>query len=513
MNRRTFLSTSLASLAAGQSNVGLQLPDFSNCGYKGAGVKLPVVPTRIALKPQSGDATERIQAAIDKLSAMPLDQRGAVLLAKGQYEINGVIRIAASGIVFRGEGQGEDGTILIAAGKKPRSLFEVKGKSYGTPGRESVRILDEYVPVGAHSFRVASPKSFNAGQIILVRRIGNADWIRELGMDRIKSRPGAESTTRQWSPFNLEMERTITAIDGDRITIDAPVTCAIETRWGGGEVLAFDDSGRIVDCGVENFRSVSAFDRSVTAEYGREKEKYFSDEAHASDLVSIDNANNAWARNVTAVHFSFACVKVQRTRWITVQDCDCREMVSIITGSRRYSYSLSGQLALVQRCTSDTSRHDFVVGARVAGPNVFLDCKAGRSFATSEPHHRWSVCGLYDNVKADIAFQDRQWYGTGHGWAGANYVAWNCEGSLVCQNPPTAQNWAIGQVGKKEPGAFAPRPDGIWESYGKHVEPRSLYLHQLAARLGGDRLNLSRSEAKWTDPSVPTPADREDPNA
>jgi hypothetical protein len=87
-------------------------------------------------------------------------------------------------------------------------------------------------------------------------------------------------------------------------------------------------------------------------------------------------------------------------------------------------------------------------------------------------------------VKASIAIEDRHYYGTGHGWAGANYVAWNCEGSLVCQKPPTAQNWAIGEVGEKRPGAFAPRDDGDWESHGRHVTPRSLYLAQLAGRRG-----------------------------
>jgi len=94
------------------------------------------------------------------------------------------------------------------------------------------------------------------------------------------------------------------------------------------------------------------------------------------------------------------------------------------------------------------------------------------------------VSGLYDNVHAHMAFQDRQYFGTGHGWAGANYVAWNCEGELVCQRPPTAQNWSIGFVGKKMAGAFEPKPDGYWESLGRHVTPRSLYVKQLEDRLG-----------------------------
>lgn len=128
------------------------------------------------------------------------------------------------------------------------------------------------------------------------------------------------------------------------------------------------------------------------------------------------------------------------------------------------------------------------------GPNVFLDCKSERDHATSEPHHRWSVGGLYDNVQAAMAVQDRQWMGSGHGWAGANYVMWNCGGSLVCQQPPTAQNFAIGFVGAKSKGAFA-RPDGFWESFGQHVEPRSLYLQQLQDRRGTEAVrNVSRNE-------------------
>ena len=65
-------------------------------------------------------------------------------------------------------------------------------------------------------------------------------------------------------------------------------------------------------------------------------------------------------------------------------------------------------------------------------------------------------------------------------------MAWNCEGSLICQQPPTAQNWAIGFVGQKKKGAFEPRTDGYWESLGQHVVPRSLYMKQLEDRLGGE---------------------------
>jgi hypothetical protein len=460
---------------------GNTIPDFSHAGYGGGGVPLPDVPVAAELGPASGDATGRIQQAIDRVSRLPLRDglRGAVLLRQGEYAIAGTLHISASGVVLRG-----DRAVLRATGTKQRSLVEVRGPQPVKPSADPRPLLDPYVPVGTRSFRVRSAAGLRPGDTVTVRRAGNAGWIHFIAMDRIKPRPADPNSTKQWAPFTLDFDRVVTAVDGDRITVDAPIACAIEARWGGGEIVPYTES-RIARCGVENLRAVSDFDRSVKAAYGREKMVYFSDERHAWTFVSFANAVNVWARGLTAEHFGYACVSAGGgTKWLTVAGCRCLDMVSILTGSRRYPYSISGQLCLVEKCSADTARHDFAVGSRVCGPNVFLDCTAGTSYATSEPHHRWSVGGLFDNVKADIAFQDRQHYGTGHGWAGANYVAWNCEGSLVCQKPPTAQNWSIGHIGKKLPGAFAPREDGWWESQGHHVEPRSLYRAQLADRLG-----------------------------
>jgi hypothetical protein len=172
-------------------------------------------------------------------------------------------------------------------------------------------------------------------------------------------------------------------------------------------------------------------------------------------------------------------------KWVTVADCRSLAPVGTITGGTRYSFNYNGQQLLTIRCFSSEGRHSFVVGSRVPGPNAFVDCASEKDHATSEPHHRWSVGGLYDNVKSHIAVQDRQWMGSGHGWAGANYVLWNCEGTVVAQTPPTANTWVVGFVGERGKPAFE-RPDATWEATGAHVEPRSLYLKQLEDRLGAE---------------------------
>src|SRR5690606_33174947 len=129
-------------------------------------------------------------------------------------------------------------------------------------------------------------------------------------------------------------------------------------------------------------------------------------------------------RNVSGYHLSYALVQIGReAKWVTVQDAEVYDMVSIITGGRRYSLFIQGQLNFVQRIYAETSRHAFVYDSRVQGPNVVYDSLAVKEYNTSEPHHRWSVGGLFDNVDARINIRDRAWLGSGHGWSGANYVS------------------------------------------------------------------------------------------
>ncbi|MBL8233553.1 MAG: hypothetical protein JNL98_33970, partial [Bryobacterales bacterium] len=389
-----------------RDELGNRIPDFSACGYLGGGAPIPEVAVKATVLPTTGDATARIQAAIDAVSGMELDEagfRGAVLLTRGRYEIGGVLRIAATGVVLRGEGRGTDGTVLYATGRQQRTLIEIRGTSSGRVLAVEGRITAEYVPVGETAIPVASVGTLRPGDTVIVRRISNAAWISAIAMDRITPRPDDPGNTVQWTPFNLDFERHVVAVEDGRVTLDAPITCAIEQRWGGGEIRKYDESTRIWNVGIEHMSGVSEFDPSVQREL--RGTRYFADERHAWSFIGIENANNVWVREIDSRHFGFACVDIGRARWVTVRDCDNRDMVSEITGSRRYSYNVEGQLCLIERCDSDSGRHDFVVGARICGPNAFVDCTAGVTYAMSEPHHRWSVGGLYDNVRAPIAIQ------------------------------------------------------------------------------------------------------------
>ena len=486
----------LVYVADGQGNT---IHDASHAGYRGGGVAISTVPVRETVWPVAGDNTAHVQAAIDRASARTPDAsglRGAVLLRAGYYRLATPLRIQASGVVVRGEGMGDTGTVLVGTGTGPatggggQSTLVLIGGASGIAVKDDTRraVADEYVPVGARSFRVASAAGVRPGQTVIVRRTGNQAWIDAVGMN-------GETPASRWRPFNVEWDRVVVDVQGTTITVDAPLTCAIETRWGGGEVLLYDEAGRIEHVGVENLRAVSEFDPAKrTTEYGNMDrpnyvaEEYYSDEDHYRNFIVFDHARNGWVRNVTALHFVNSLVGTQRgSKWITVQDCVSREPVSRRLGGRRFTFALRGQLALVQRCHSDKGRHSFMAGQPSGSGNVFLDCQATSPFSSSEPHEQWATGTLYDNVQAPLTA--RFWKNIVIGWAGANTVFWNCKGDFLVQKPPTAQNFSFGHIGVNAvvfniPLQDATKDNGHIESLDRHVSPRSLYLTQLRDRLG-----------------------------
>ncbi|MCR8636459.1 S-layer homology domain-containing protein [Paenibacillus radicis (ex Xue et al. 2023)] len=481
---------------------GNRILDFSNVGYMGGGVKLPDVQARVAVEPGDGDDTARIQAAIDYVSGLPIQEdgfRGAVLLKKGRYDIGGELYIRKSGVVLRGLGEGKEDTVLYATGTTRRYILNI-GDTSASPvllGDTLTKITDLYVPSGNHTFHVQDGSGYKTGDKIMIRRYGNSSWIHEIHMDQIL--PSTTETTVQWEPFSLEFDRVVTKVNGNEITIDAPIPNAIELQWGGGDIRKYDDKGRIERVGVENLRVDVEFDPKVTDVLNGTT--YYSDENKAHTFARFGYIQNGWLRNVSGYHLETSLVFTGRSsKWITIQDAKVYDMVSIITGSRRYAFFYTGQLALTQRVYTETARHSFIVNSQVTGPNVFTDSDSVNSFARSEPHHRWSVGGLFDNIRGNANIIDRANYGTGHGWAGANYVVWNQTGELAVQAPPTAQNYAIGLVGKRYQGDYGnfpadgtfpagkdptrERAQGYWEQEGRHVQPLSLYTQQLQERLG-----------------------------
>jgi hypothetical protein len=72
-----------------------RIPDFSYCGYKAGEQAIPNADIKVVVPVRKGDATLRIQAAIDYVASLPVNSegiRGAVLLEKGVYDVAGSLK-------------------------------------------------------------------------------------------------------------------------------------------------------------------------------------------------------------------------------------------------------------------------------------------------------------------------------------------------------------------------------------------------------------------------------------
>ena len=469
---------------------GNRVPDFSTCGYAGGDAQIPDAPVRVVVTPQPGDETVRIQKAIDYVASLPADRngiRGAVLLLKGRHEVFGGLQITNSGVVLRGQGAGENGTILVAAGLDRRTLIRICGRcEKSARGGSARQVADEYVPVGATSFRLKDPSGWNVGDSIEVTRPSAKEWIDQVGATEFGGGEGGG-----WKPgsHDLVWDHVIKAIEGDRITVDAPITTAIAKELGGGSVENYSRPGRISNVGIENLRLESAFDASNP-----------KDENHAWCAITLENAADAWVRQVTFAHFAGSAVAIYEScQRVTVEDCLSLAPVSEDGGYRRNTFFTMGQQTLFLRCFAEHGRHDFSVGHCAAGPNAFVQCEASEALADSGAIESWSSGTLYDNVRIDgnaLTLGYRAGNNAGIGWAAANSALWNCSAAVIrCWNPPGAQNWSFGSWGGFE-------GDGVWRNSNGFMKPESLYAAQLAERTGRRTPIMSRATKESTNPTV-----------
>ncbi len=480
-------------LVYGSDHFGNRIPDFSTAGYGGGGVPIPNVPVRATLDPvPAGDDTPRIQAAIAALAKQPIDSsglRGALLLRAGVYRIAGTIQVNASGIVLRGEGTDEHGTILVAQGT-PRALVRLGGTGSWEAAGPKHPVLDDYVPVGADTVTLDNVQDLHPGDRVIVEWAMTAQWIHAVGMDNIPGRKDGREIY-QWQPgMELRFDRRIVAVNGNRITLDAQLTNAM-TRADGATVWRYTFPGRIAQAGIENMRSDGkAFENSAgfsDPDYitSGDNPKFVGGGYFDSAFAQYASVEDAWMRNVAVTHYT-GIVKVdQFSRAITVDEIHGDHIETLFTHAPPSAFTLDGQETLVQHCdVSGAYSHVWMTQARVAGPNVFRSCSAKGTHMDAGAHQRWATGTLYENLHIDgpIAVGNRGSMGTGHGWAGANNLLWNCEAdSYLVESPPVAYNWAIGNKGSAEHAGDG-NPQGQVVSPGKHVKPDSLYDQQLLER-------------------------------
>jgi hypothetical protein len=518
---------------------GDQIPDFSICGYKRSEEPIPnvqvaatvnplpgvVQPDGTMAYPQGPDSYQQIQDALNEVAALQPNEngfRGAVLLKKGTYYVNGSL-VVGSGVVLRGEGDGPDGTVLIFRNPKGNGIELGNPEATIVKTGESLRIKESYLPTGSIQITLDDANLFKTGDYVVVRKTTNDQWIKDLGMDRLSEiRPERAPDVRNWKAESYQFEhvRQIVQVSGNRITLDVQLPQSIAAEHGGGEIEKITLNNVDSKCGVEFLRVVSNYDQALKLTDAKTNMEYYSDEENNLNSGINVTCINGWVRSCTSLHHRFAAVRVNGpSQYTTVRDCQSLYPVSVIRGGRRYSFNISGgSYSLFYNCYSEDGRHDFVAGSRVMGPHAFVKGTAVNSTSTSEPHHRWGTGILFDNITlkygGSLAALNRGDSGSGHGWAAANAFFWNSNArEVVVMDPQTAENnFAIGYKGEKldeyptnllnysnirsnyvgtpREGVYkgvALMGNGFIEHPDRAVTPESLFTQQLIDRIGAEQ--------------------------
>jgi hypothetical protein len=460
---------------------GDRIMDFSQAGYLGGGVKIPTVPVKRTVAPSGGDDTDAIQAALNEVSQLELQDgfRGAVLLSPGVFHGSRTLTIKAGGVVLRGSGCGADGTTLQMIGD-PHLCLSIGGGGAPVPVGQPVAFTDSYVPSGADSFDVSSAENFHPGDPVLINRPATTAWVAFMGMNTLVR----NGKPQHWVSGEMHAERTVKRVAGNRVTLDIPLSDSFDSKYlnpPGGSLVKCDLSARPTRIGVEDFRLVSP-PQAVTIV-----------QRH-NQALRMDGVSDAWVRDLNVENTVNSFYFGEHTSRLTIDRVDIRHEAATLGAAKPEDFWAGGTQTLINRCSATGNNlFYFSTGARMMGPVVVLNC-VFHGDGHIQPHMRWGTGLLLDNCQvpeSGIDLMDRGVMGSGHGWTIGWSVAWNCTAkTFVIQQPPGSMNWAIGCRGAFETSAEPGRkngpklPAGMIDSPDVPVAPASLYLAQLRERLG-----------------------------
>jgi len=490
-----------------------RIPDYSYAGYKNGNDTIPDVPVAVTLSPSEGDRTADIQAAIDQIEAMTPDSeglRGAVYLEAGKYLLEGVIVIDQSGVVLRGAGDGYNpASNTIIYRDNPNNSNNVitmgSGNGWRAGGGDSFdvksNITSAFVQVGSRQFDIEHPELFSVGDHIVVLHPDSEAWLQAVNYGGT----GTHEDAKPWAPGETDVQynRYITAINGNTITIDAPVFMHLDKSLSQSFIYKLNEAEKWATqkTGLENFRIDIATNGPET-------------EGQAMDLIKMKGAENFWIKSVTGMHFWRSFMVFHASLRGTITDCKGIEPHGILDkGIRRYIYfpADEAQLLLFRENFSEEGKSDYTCGgsgvfASANSGNVFHNNIIYRSHESVDNHVRWYTGNCFDRLQwldyvnnpfefsssaLDIANRGN-WSGQA-GYTSAHCMAWNCYAPgarrFNVQGVPSAQNYAIGCIADtvmnfKIRDFFVNAPEAYYEGTNTPgVFPYSIYMAQLRQRL------------------------------
>ncbi|KAK0622674.1 hypothetical protein B0T14DRAFT_494290 [Immersiella caudata] len=455
---------------------GDRLPDFSYCGYRASQQPLPSNQTQpaVTLERKSGDQTRRIQDAIDEVAAKG---GGVVALGSGEFTISSRGLTLPSGVVLRGTGPGLTRLTIEALGDVPVVSIGNGTLIPSVLPLHAADITDQYVPIGSSSVTVDNVTGFESGQRVFVQREVTDAWVRANGMTDLSL--NGEQQIWLKSSTVVRQPRTITSVDGDTVTLDIPLTDALDSNLDFMQptLVAFNPPPMSTEMGVEDL-SIALSPTCSGATLNSHCD---------SPAISFTSwSSDSWARNLELTGFNFYFETKYNSSRITIQDvvmtrdADARDAGNTERALPADILVQGTQLMVAdcsQRGLETAASFAVMTGSLAPGPNAVLRFRVPSDSQMIVPHQRWAHGFLVEDTDAQVRLMDRSTNGTGHGWTINAGVGWNLRGAALVQSPPLGVNWCIGCS-----GWIDRRSNGTFLERGDEVVPRSLFQAQLERR-------------------------------
>ncbi|KAJ4320252.1 hypothetical protein N0V84_005950 [Fusarium piperis] len=450
---------------------GDKFPDFSFSGYYNSEVSLPTVITaNITLSFPNNtydDISPLIQKAIDSVA---LGGGGVVELPPGRFPISAGIQLR-SYVTVRGSKGG--GTLLVLREQPSSPVFtlgNIGNTSKAKFGARS-RIIDDYVPIGSSVVNIRNNTGLSVNQTVYISRATTESWITYNGMGDLV-RDGNPQT---WIPLdkNIMSPNVIKAINGTELTLQIPLTDALDSRYMKPEVRAYKPPEQYSDMGLHNLR-IQVPNTCSGAPLANETCNYA---AVKFPSWTVDS----WASGLRLEGFNIFFEVEKDASRITIQDVEMNRNQDIEGRALPIDILIEGSQVLVQDCKQiglPTARcFSVATDSLAAGPNAVIRHTTMSEVQTIYPHARWAHGLLVEGTSVPTLFVNRASNGTGHGWTINAGVGWNLKGEAIFQSPPLGINWCIGCGGKNGSSG-----NGTFVRPGKQVKPESLFAAQLGAR-------------------------------
>jgi hypothetical protein len=432
------------------------------------------------------DCTAAVQAAIDAAG----QNGGVVLLPKGRYRLDGVLKITRPKVVLRGEGRDTKLVFTRSKGMSSRGHITFQGQLNQGP----VLPLTGDAANRSTVVTVAAGSSIKAGDEVTVGWTITDRFINDHGMAGTW-----KAFNGKWRDFFRRRVTRVSETDGKRvIELDVPLRYPALKRFGAG---LRSESGYLRGCGLESLSVTNATEAGNATKQTQVQ------------AVIFHRTADCWVRDVhsfadagTSYQLQSGGILVRDSKQITITDCRMGRAQHRGGGGNGYLFQISrSNMVLTRDCIAENGRHNFIQNWDFGTCGcVWLRCtsRGSRAYhgaldpfgtpAYSEFHHSLAMACLIDQCTLDDG-----WYaGNRHNWSsGAGHtvtqsVFWNTTGKGVIRSWQFGEGYIIGTnrvrvaTQMRDRSGHATEPEDYKEGIGQgaSLQPQSLYEDQLKRR-------------------------------